>query len=195
MRRLLGVFVVMVFAVSLAVASIAAEKEATGKKPAFEKTNVKTVTATVEAIDQASRMVTLKGPKGNTVTFKASDRVKNLPQVKVGDKVVAKYYESVAVQVKKPGEAEAGATETEEVATAKPGEKPAGVAISQKTITATVEAIDTKKPSVTLKGPEGNLVTVKVKNPKHLENVKVGDQVVITYTEALAISVHKAKKK
>ncbi len=81
------------------------------------------------------------------------------------------------------------------MATAKPGEKPAGVAISQKTITATVEAIDTKKPSVTLKGPEGNLVTVKVKNPKHLENVKVGDQVVITYTEALAISVHKAKKK
>jgi hypothetical protein len=195
MKRLLGVFIMVVFVLSLAMAAIAVEQKATGKKPAFGKTNVRTVTATVEAIDQASRMVTLKGPEGNTVTFQVSDRVKNLPQVKVGDKVVVKYYEAIEVEVKKPGEAGAEATEKEEVVTAKPGEKPAAVARSQKTITATVEAIDTKKPSVTLKGPEGNLVTVRVKNPKHIENVKVGDQVVITYTEALAISVHEAKKK
>jgi hypothetical protein len=38
-------------------------------------------------------------------------------------------------------------------------------------------------------------VDVKVQDPKNLENVKVGDQVAITYTEALAISVEKAKKK
>jgi hypothetical protein len=78
---------------------------------------------------------------------------------------------------------------------AKPGEKPAGVMASQVTITATVQAIDTKKPSVTLKGPEGNIKEIKIKDPKRLENVKVGDLVVITYTEALAISVEKVEKK
>jgi hypothetical protein len=48
---------------------------------------------------------------------------------------------------------------------------------------------------VTLKGPEGKSVIVQVKDPKKLENVKVGDQVSITYTQALAISVQKAPKK
>ena len=59
---------------------------------------------------------------------------------------------------------------------------------------ATVEAIDKTTQHVTLKGPEGNTVEVKVKNPKNLEGVKVGDEVAITYTEAMAISVEKPKK-
>jgi plasmid maintenance system killer protein len=63
------------------------------------------------------------------------------------------------------------------------------------TVTATVEAIDAKKNRVTLKGPEGKTQEIKVKDPKNLVNVKVGDQVVLTYTEALAISVEPAKKK
>jgi hypothetical protein len=36
---------------------------------------------------------------------------------------------------------------------------------------------------------------LKVKEPKNLINVKVGDQVAITYTGALAVSVEPAKKK
>jgi hypothetical protein len=47
----------------------------------------------------------------------------------------------------------------------------------------------------TLRGPEGKVVDVKVRNPKNLENVKEGDQVVITYTEAVAVSVEKPKIK
>ena len=63
------------------------------------------------------------------------------------------------------------------------------------TVTATVEALDKKNQTVTLKGPEGKSVTVKVKDPKNMENVNVGDEVVITYSEALAISVKPTKKK
>jgi hypothetical protein len=48
---------------------------------------------------------------------------------------------------------------------------------------------------VTLKGADGKTTTVKVRNPKNLENVKVGDVVVITYTEALALSLQKTSKK
>jgi len=189
MKRVVGVMLVVLFLIASATALMAA------KKPKLEKSQVTTVIATVEAIDLASRMVTLKGPKGNTITFRADERVKNLPQVKVGDQVKAKYYESWAVEVKKPGEAAPGKSSGEVVATAKPGEKPAGVAARQVTVTATVQAIDAKVPSVTLKGPEGKVVEVKIRNRKNLENVKVGDQVVITYTEALAISVEKAEKK
>ena len=52
-----------------------------------------------------------------------------------------------------------------------------------------------KKPAVTLKTMEGKYLTTKIENPKLLDNVKVGDEVVITYKEAFAVSVTKAKKK
>jgi hypothetical protein len=170
------------------------QKANESKKPSIKEERVVTVNATVEAIDLNTRVVRLKGPKGNVFDLKVGEEAKNLPQVKVGDLVVAKYYESVAVEVRKPGEP-GGVTATEAVATAEPGAKPAGVVTSQVTVTTTVEAIDRKKTYVTLKGPEGNSVNVKVRDPKNLKNVKVGDQVVITYTEALAISVEHAKKK
>jgi Cu/Ag efflux protein CusF len=161
-------------------------------KPTVERSNLVTVTATVEAIDLGTRMITLKGPKGNVVTFGVDERVKNLPQVKVGDQVVTKYYESVAVRMAQPGEPLAAATSG--VTSAKPGEMPAGVAARQVTITASVEAIDKVTPSITLKGPEGNVVTFRVMDPKNLEKVKVGDKLTITYTEALAISVERVGK-
>ena len=53
--------------------------------------------------------------------------------------------------------------------------------------------IHERQYQVTLKGPEGNKETIKVKDPNNLKKVKVGDQVVISYTEALAIAVEKAK--
>lgn len=197
MKRVLSGVVAMVFALSFAAVAMGAEKKVAkeGEKPAIEESTLVTVTATVEAIDQKTRMVTLKGPQGNSVTFKAGEQVKNLSQVKVGDSVLAKYYESVAVEVKKPGEAKPGVTKQEAVTRAKPGETPKGLAVSQVTVTTTIAAIDKKKPTVTLKGADGKTTTVKVRNPKNLENVKVGDQVVITYTEALALSLEKAPKK
>jgi len=165
---------------------------ATGQ-PKVLKENMKTVTATVESIDLATRAVTLKGPDGKVMGLKVGEEVKNLPQVKVGDKVTVTYYESIAAQIIKPGTGPASAAQ-QAVATAKPGEKPAGAMVQQVTVVAAVEAIDKTTQHVTLKGPEGNTVEVKVKNPKNLEGVKVGDEVAITYTEAMAVSVEKPKK-
>jgi Cu/Ag efflux protein CusF len=152
------------------------------------------VTATVEAIDLPNRVVTLKGPKGNVFDLKVGEEAKNLPQVKVGDLVNVNYYESLAFQVTKPGQAST-VQATSAVARAKPGEKPGGTVANQVTVTATVQAIDAKTRMVTLKGPEGKTKEIKVKDPKNLKNVKVGDEVVFTYTEALAVSVEPAKKK
>ena len=188
MGRILGFCLAVVFVISLLAGGCAADQ----KKPTVERSSLVTVTATVEALDLGTRLITLKGPKGNVVTFRVDESVKNLPQVKVGDQVVAKYYESVAVRIAQPGDPLA--TETSGVTSAKPGGMPGGVAARQVTVTASVEAIDKEAPSITLKGPEGNVVTVIVRDPKNLEKVKVGDKLVITYTEALAISVERAGK-
>ena len=203
MRKGFVVLTVLVCFMFLGAGAMAQEKKGGGappakaapaeKKPAVAKERVSTVKATVEAIDLQKRVVTLKGPKGKVFDLKVGEEAKNLDQVKVGDEVVAKYYESIALKVMPPGPAE-GAKATEAVVTAKPGEAPAAMVANQVTVTTTVEAIDPKKTYVTLKGPQGKVVDVKVRDPKNLENVKKGDQVVITYTEALAISVEKPQK-
>ena len=83
-------------------------------------------------------------------------------------------------------------TTTSAVERAKKGEPPKARMGSQVTIIADIEAIDKDGKYVILKGPEGNSERVAVRDPKHLENVKVGDQVQLTYTEAMAISVEPA---
>ena len=151
------------------------------------------MTATVVAVDLQNRYVTLKGPDGALRDIKVGEEAVNLPQVKVGDLVTVKFYESIAVEVIKPGTA-MGAGEKTAIVRAKPGEMPGGMAARQVSVTAIITAIDKQKSTMTLKGPEGKLVNVQVQDPANLEKVKVGDELMITYTEALAISVEHVKK-
>jgi hypothetical protein len=157
------------------------------QQPQIQESRMISTSATVEAINQETRMVTVRGPHGNTCTFKADDSIKNLGQVKVGDRVVVDYYESVAVQVIKPGTAESGQEMV--VESAQPGEEPAGAAAEKTTIIATVECIDRAAPSITLKDSEGNETTVRVRHPERLKLVKVGDTLKITLQQAVAVAV------
>ena len=173
----------------------AGKSAGTGEPPSWQTSSLEVRTATVEAIDQSTRMVTLKGPQGNSITFKAGEEVRNLPQVKVGDLVNVGYYESLDVRVLKEGESAAAAGESVAMARAKPGEMPAGVVGREVTVNATITAIDKAANLVTLKGENGKSVTVTPRDPKNLEKVKVGDRLVIIYTEAIAVSVEKVEKK
>jgi Cu/Ag efflux protein CusF len=60
-------------------------------------------------------------------------------------------------------------------------------------ITATVEAIDSAKRELTLKGPKGNYVVMECPDSvKRFNEIKVGDQITVKYMEALVLEVHKA---
>jgi hypothetical protein len=156
-----------------------------------EESLLVSTTATVEAIDYERRMVTVRGPMGDTWPLKAGDLVKNLDQIKVGDRIVADYYQSLAIEVVKVGTAK---SEQETlVESAEPGEKPELTA-KKRTLVATVEGIDYSTPSITLKEPNGYPMTVKVRHPERLKLVKVGDTLKITYQEALAIAIKSAPK-
>jgi hypothetical protein len=167
-----------------------------GKLPKGEIANKVELQATVTAIDLKTRMVTLKGPEGKETTVHVDKRARNLPQVKVGDVVKIAYVQHVAWKVRKSGESAATGDVGMEKAEvrAEPGEKPAGAMGQRVTFTATIEAIDLAKHTVTLKGPEGNSETIKARNPANLKKVKVGDLVDIVYTEAVAITVEEAPK-
>jgi hypothetical protein len=149
-----------------------------------------TVTATIEAIDQANRLVTLKGEKGNVVTVHADSSVKRFDQLKVGDKVSATYFESLAVHVRAPGEpAPKAASAAVTRATGGPG----ATASVQETVTVTVQSIDKANRSVTVKRQDGSILSTRVENPKYLDAVKPGDTVDITYTRALLMKAEPAK--
>ena len=68
---------------------------------------MKTATAVIEAIEASTRTVTLKKPDGTFVSIIAGPEIKRFDELKLGDKVTAKYYENVVVRLKKPGEADA----------------------------------------------------------------------------------------
>jgi Cu/Ag efflux protein CusF len=156
--------------------------------------NLVTTTARVKELDYATRVIALEQP-GRRLRFRVDDSVRNLPQVKVGDEVTVSYYESLAYAVRKAGEAQPGAAVTEQFQRAAPGDKPAGSAARVTTITATIAGIDKTAGTVTLRGPDRDLMTVKARHPENLEKVAVGDRVDITYSEALAISVQEPAQK
>ena len=70
------------------------------------RSEMRTETATVEAIDAATRTITLKKPDGNYVKIVAGPDIKRFAEIKVGEKVNARYYENVVVRLKQPGEPE-----------------------------------------------------------------------------------------
>src|SRR5262245_53627496 len=148
-----------------------------------------TIKATVEDVDSATRTVTLKGEGGKTVEVKCGDEVRNFDQIKKGDQVKVKYYQSVALGLRKSDEPPS-ADEQRAVLRAEPGQKPGGAVIKTEQVSATIENVDKAKREVTLKGPEGKTKTVKVGDEvKNFGALKEGDQVVATVTEALAIDV------
>ncbi len=169
----------------------AGAEPATGEKVKVVETAVSTIEATVEAVDHETRMVTLKGPDGKSVTIEVQDHVKNFAQVEVGDVLSIDYIESIEIQVFAPGVVQPGTTAVVAAAKAKPGQKPGVVAVQEVAVATTIVAIDKDTQMVTLKGADGETKTVKARNPENLAKVKVGDNVLITYSAALGMSVDK----
>jgi hypothetical protein len=56
-------------------------------------------------------------------------------------------------------------------------------------ISASVERVDAVNQEITLKGPDGSIETIMVSNPDYLSSVNVGDRVIITRPQVLALSV------
>ena len=145
------------------------------------------VSATIEAIDKTSRMITLKGKDGNTRMIFAGPEVKRFDELKVGDTVTASYYESVVYKIRKPGDAAMPATDTAVIPSG--STRPGGTKLQQETVTVTIKAIDAAVPSVTVLTEDGRTVSFKVEDKAALGQVKVGDKVEVTLTQALLISV------
>jgi hypothetical protein len=154
-----------------------------------------TVVGEITAIDPAKRTVDIKGPRGRTATFLVGPEAKNLDRVKVGDRVQLDYIVGIALALIEGGDGIREKVESEAASVAEKGAQPGGAAVKRTTIVANVEKVDRKRKLATLKGPEGRIVDVQVRDPAVLKDIKAGDQVVANVTESVAVSVQPAPAK
>jgi len=187
MNKIVSLITTLVMSLSLLACATTGKQDA--DRPGIEMSSTAKISATVEAIDHEKRLVTLRGPEGNQVVLEVSEEARNLDQVEVGDTVEVEYYESVALFAQKPdGETDADVT----ISTARTpiGAKPGAGVAETVTIKATVEAIDYDTRMLVLRGPEGNTLTTRADDRvKRFNEVKLGDEIVVQYTRAFAISV------
>ena len=163
--------------------------------PTREDAVAVSVTATIEALDYDTREATLKGPLGNMVTFTVDPSVERLKEFKVGDVVRADYLVSVAFELREPTPEEQKEPFVILDAAGKAPKEGAPAAAAARKIKAvcTIEGIDRPTETVTLKGPRGRYATVLVADPASLPKLRIGQSVVVTYTEAVGLSLEKVK--
>jgi len=143
--------------------------------------------ATIQKIDKANRMVTLKGMEGRTIDFKVGSDV-NLDRLRTGEKVDATYYQELAIGIRRHGQS--APTRTEKTT------QRGGVKVRETMVTAKVESVDVGNKTVVVRGPDGNTHSLQVEDPDvqaQLSKIKSGDMVDLTYTQAVALSLQPSK--
>ena len=173
------------------IASAWAADEAEMERPSIYASQTAMVTAVVEAINHETRVVTVRKDDGESLTFTASDEARNLGQVSVGDVLMAEYQETISIEVMANEGVEPQAALMDATARTEEGEMPGFAAMDATVIVATVEEINIEANTFKLKGPDGSVNEYVARNPENLTRAKVGDLVVITITEAIAIAVEK----
>jgi hypothetical protein len=182
-------------AVMLAVTSCSKEhKKSTAKNQPVEIGRMEavaiTTTATVAAVDPVNRTVTLQASDGTVGTYKLGKEVRNFKQIKVGDMVKVTVLESMAIFMG-PSDVKPSIDAVQTVALAPKGAKPGMLMTNTAEAVARVDAIDTANRTVTLIGVAEVPRTLTVGPNVNLANVTVGENVIVRYTEAVAIAVEK----
>jgi hypothetical protein len=170
------------------------EMKATGTPGQATAERTMRITATIKAIDVAGRTVTLQTKAGETETFKVGPEVKRLEEFAVGDTIVIDYHQGLALEFQAAGSATVPLTGGAVAGRAPNDQAPGAAAAAGVQATVTVTAIDATKRLVSFQGPGGNVYQVKAGPKIKLEKLKVGDHLLATYVEAVAVQLEKPKK-
>jgi hypothetical protein len=173
----------------LAAGTAWAQDDDLAPKLSFTATDTSTITATVEELNYETREATLRGPEGNTVSFVVADAVQRLDEVEVGDNVTVDYDQVFTLDVFDNDGAEPDVAELAALGRRAEDEAPGGAVADTLVITAVVTAINLEEQTATLQLADGSLRTIHAENPENLEKASVGDLVVMTSTEVVAVSV------
>ena len=164
-----------------------------GAQDGVEFSDIVEGTATVTAVDQAQRLVTLRGPQGNEVTLEAGPEVRNFAQIEAGDVVrltYEQYYSAVRIDPDQLPEAAAAASAG--VALAEEGERPGAAIGAIESMVVMIESIGPNGRTATFITPDGALRAIVVRREEgrtFASSLAAGDLVQLTVAEALALVV------
>jgi hypothetical protein len=197
--NILYALILVIFGVGLSFTVASAQADTTAPAGAANPEGIRaatvlTIHGTVTAVDKAEKLVTIQVTDGRKYTLKV-DNPYNLDAANVGAGVVVRYYEVVSVREKKPGESLPSLSVTGGVVSAKAGGLPGAVAEEHMSAVVSVAQVDKANGTVTIKGADGSIETVKANDPKVLSHLKAGDDLVITTSRATAISLDKEPAK
>lgn len=150
--------------------------------------------ATVEAIHAETRELTLRDRSGNLATVTASEQVERFDEIEVGDEIVANYWLYLSAEFREPTPDEASTPLQVLAAAGKAIEGMPPTAAMGALIKAVVvvKVVDGVERDVTVQGPGGRYITLPVETPEILEGLNVGQKVILTYGEAMALQLEKA---
>lgn len=190
----------MISAVTLITAAVfgtvpatsVAEVEMALKAPG-ERAISKQVTAVITDIDYDSRDITLEGPLGNTITLNASEAVTRLKEFKKGDFVVATYAASISGELRTPTEAELAEpwVELDAAGIADEGLDPGAIAGTVTRAVCTIEGMNRASGTITVLDPQGDFHIIGDIDPANMNGVTIGDTIIITFTQAMALTLEK----
>ena len=145
----------------------------------------------VIAVDMATREVVVRGPAGNFVTLTAREDGVDLSKIAPGDTIIADYVASIEAEVRAPTaeeEANPWVAMGEMGNTASDAEMTAAGAVRLIRAVCTIEAMD-RNGNVMIKDARGRMHTVGGVEMSKLDDVRLGDTVVVVFTEALVLSL------
>ena len=151
-------------------------------------------TGTIIDIDYPNREITLKDSQGRIETFVVDKSVQRFNEAKVGDTVSVDYYLGFIAEVRKPTaeEEQNPLVVWQAGGRAGPEAAPAAGGMRQIRAVVTIEGLDRPTQTLTVKGPRGRYFVARVADPSRLEQVHIGETIVMTFTEAAAISLQPA---
>ena len=165
------------------------------RRPAREKMELITMQGTVIEIEKETREVTLKGENGNLTTMTAGDEVERFDEIAVGDVITFDYYTYLKAEFREPTaeELENPIVVVAEAGKAPGDEAPAGAIGAVVKAVVTIEMLNRPYMLATVKGPMGNYTTLQMEDEELITKLNIGEVVILTYAEAVAISLKKVE--
>jgi hypothetical protein len=146
----------------------------------------------VESVDRASRSLIVRSPDGLLTTVRVAPTAEGFDTVEKGDRIGLDYYRSSVVSLGPPKGAAGG-----DHAPTRANAPVLGAAGGrQLTSKAHVTGVDSQAGTLEITTPDGKPHTLAVEDPAariRLRSLGEGDEVTVTYTEAVAIGVHPAE--
>ena len=180
-----------------AACSSSEEKPAVSSVHCRGKSEMVLTTFTVEGVEPARRGITLKGPDGKSESYVVGPEVRRYSEIHAGDSLVVQYFVGMVAEFREPTADEAAEPiKFIDAIVRDPADgPPAGAIYRTVRVVTTVGDVNLSNNTMTLKGPRGVTLTVKVEEAAALTGTRHGRPIIATFGERLVLSIEPAPKK